>query len=49
MYTLEQTLASILGQIEQARAAGDDQALLDLLSRKDAICAVLVALDTTWI
>lgn len=45
MATLEQTLAAVLQQIEKARAAGDDRALAGLLQRKDAICALLCALD----
>ena len=49
MATMEQTLASIFAQLELAQAAGDEQAVIDLLRRKDAICAMLVALESTWI
>ena len=41
MTSLELKLASILGLIEQARAARDALLLAALLQRKDAICAAL--------
>ena len=44
MATFTQTLVSIIGQLEQARAAGDALAVADLTRRWDAICAALVAL-----
>ena len=49
MATLEHTLALILRQLEQATAAGNELLVIELSARKEAICAVLVALDTTWI
>ena len=48
MANIEQTLAYILRQLEQARAIGDDQAIAELLLRKDAICAMMNAHESTW-
>ena len=46
--TLEQELASIFESIEKAKNAGNSTVLAALLQRKDAICAVLVALEQSW-
>ena len=48
MTGLEDRLASILDAIERARAARDALALVSLLQRKDAICAVLAAPEQSW-
>jgi len=48
MTSLELKLASILGLIEQARAARDALLLAALLQRKDAICAALAAPEVSW-
>ena len=45
MGSLEHILATILQQITDAQAQGDARALADLVQRKDAICAMLCALD----
>jgi hypothetical protein len=45
---LEQALARIIEEIEQARVAGNVMALAVLLQRKDAICAALSAPEQAW-
>ena len=45
MASLEQTLAAILRQIEEARGTGDESALGMLMQRKAAICEMLCALE----
>ncbi len=48
MTNLEQALARIIGEIEQARVAGNALTLIALLQRKDAICAALAAPEQAW-
>jgi hypothetical protein len=51
MTHLEQALARIVEEIEQARAAGtafNALKLAALLQRKDAICAALAAPEQAW-
>ena len=48
MTSLEEALARILQSIEEARAAGNSQALAALLRRKQAICAALAAPEQSW-
>ena len=48
MTGLEQTLATILALITNAQASGNQQALTDLLARKEAICAALAAPEHFW-
>jgi hypothetical protein len=48
MTSLEQTLASVLDSIEQARKGGDSRMLGSFLDRKRAICGALAAPEQSW-
>jgi hypothetical protein len=49
MTNLEQTLASVLDSIEQARKAGDSRMLSAFLDRKRAISGALAAPEQSWL
>ena len=49
MTSLEFTLANVLASIDEARIAGNAQALDALLARKEAICEALAAPEHAWL